>query len=64
MCIRHRQELHIYYLEDTDSGIYTCKAKNRLGSVQASIRIIAKGNLPCQKISSDRDFYRCKVRKG
>ncbi|XP_043527965.1 vascular endothelial growth factor receptor 1 isoform X2 [Frieseomelitta varia] len=43
MCIRHRQELHIYYLEDTDSGIYTCKAKNRLGSVQASIKIIAKG---------------------
>lgn len=45
MCIRDYQELHINYLQDNDTGVYTCKAKSRLGLVQSSITITVKGNL-------------------
>lgn len=45
MYIRDNQELHIYYLQDNDSGVYACKAKSRLGLVQSTITITVKGNL-------------------
>ncbi|XP_046814947.1 vascular endothelial growth factor receptor 1 isoform X1 [Vespa crabro] len=37
------QELHIIYVFENDSGIYSCKAENRLGSVEAYQNITIKG---------------------
>lgn len=39
------QELHIIYVFENDSGTYSCKAENRLGSVEGYQNIIIKGML-------------------
>lgn len=39
------QELHIIYVFENDSGTYSCKAENRLGSVEGYQNITIKGML-------------------